>query len=68
MPEHNKVLHEQIQTGKETILMVDDEKMILEVGREMLTSMGYRVIAADNGEKALESVSSSISKLASPLI
>jgi len=56
MPERNKVVQKQIQTGKETILMVDDEKMIIEVGREMLTSMGYQVIAADNGEKALEIV------------
>lgn len=56
MPEQNKVAQKHIQAGKETILMVDDEKMILDVGREMLTSMGYQVITADNGVKALEIV------------
>jgi len=35
MPEQNKVVHEQIQIGKETILMIDDEKMIIDVGREV---------------------------------
>jgi CheY-like chemotaxis protein len=37
--------------------MIDDEKMIIGVGREMLTSMGYQVITADNGVNALEIVS-----------
>ncbi len=56
IPERNKVVHEQIQIGQETILMIDDEKMIIEVGQEMLTSMGYRVIATDSGVEALEIV------------
>jgi PAS domain S-box-containing protein len=57
MPEQNKFVKKRIQTGKETILMIDDEKMIIGVGREMLTSMGYQVITADNGVNALEIVS-----------
>jgi PAS domain S-box-containing protein len=39
--------------GNETILLVDDEKMILEVGQAMLERLGYRVITAGGGEKAL---------------
>ena len=40
--------------GSETILLVDDEKIILDVGREILENMGYRVIVADSGKKAIE--------------
>jgi len=40
-------------SGTETILLVDDEQMILEVGKEMLEKLGYRVLVASGGEKAL---------------
>jgi len=40
--------------GTETILLVDDEPMILEVGKEMLEAMGYRVIAAGSGREAID--------------
>ncbi|MDY6988351.1 MAG: PAS domain S-box protein [Thermodesulfobacteriota bacterium] len=40
--------------GTETVLLVDDEDMIIEVGREMLTALGYKVIAASSGRRALE--------------
>ncbi|MCX7634885.1 MAG: response regulator [Syntrophales bacterium] len=33
--------------------MVDDEAMVLEVGRMMLERMGYRVICAGSGQEAL---------------
>ena len=39
--------------GTETILLVDDEKMVLEVSREMLEFLGYRVYAARSGQEAL---------------
>ena len=39
--------------GKETILLVDDEKMVLEVTRELLESLGYRVYAAGSGQEAV---------------
>jgi|GEM_PF-770914 len=42
-----------ITRGTETILLVDDEKMVLEVGREMLEFLGYRVYAAGSGQEAL---------------
>lgn len=38
----------------ETILLVDDEQMILEVGRELLQAMGYRVLTAVDGQEAVE--------------
>jgi two-component system, cell cycle sensor histidine kinase and response regulator CckA len=36
--------------GTETILLVDDEKMILEVSRKMLEILGYRVYTAGSGQ------------------
>jgi CheY-like chemotaxis protein len=39
--------------GEETILLVDDETMILDVGQAMLTKLGYRVRAANGGPEAI---------------
>lgn len=40
--------------GKETILLVDDEKMVLDVGKRLLEKIGYRVMSAESGQEALE--------------
>jgi CheY-like chemotaxis protein len=45
--------------GKETILLIDDEQMIIEVGQIMLEKLGYRVIAASNGEDGIALVNDS---------
>ncbi|MCP5104586.1 MAG: response regulator, partial [bacterium] len=45
---------EKIVKGRETILMVDDEDFVLDVGVEMLGEMGYTVLAAAGGKEALE--------------
>jgi len=42
--------------GSETVLLVEDEETILRVGRELLTSLGYRVLTAPDGVRALELV------------
>ncbi|MEQ8253606.1 MAG: response regulator [Smithellaceae bacterium] len=42
-----------IAMGTETILLVDDERNIREVGQKMLESMGYNVYVAANGQEAL---------------
>ncbi len=43
------------QTKEEwTVLLVDDEDMIIEVGEEMLTVLGCRVITARSGREAAE--------------
>jgi CheY-like chemotaxis protein len=41
-------------TGSETILFVEDEDALRELGREILETHGYRVIAAPSGAEALE--------------
>jgi DNA-binding NtrC family response regulator len=33
---------------------VDDEEMILEIGKDLIEKLGYQVITAPNGKKALE--------------
>ncbi|MBN2343549.1 MAG: response regulator [Deltaproteobacteria bacterium] len=40
--------------GQGTILVVDDEKVVLEVAQSMLTSLGYCVVTAMNGQEALD--------------
>jgi two-component system cell cycle sensor histidine kinase/response regulator CckA len=48
------VLPEKRQEGKETLLLVDDEQMVLEVSQEMLEMMGYTVLVAKGGKQAIE--------------
>jgi signal transduction histidine kinase/CheY-like chemotaxis protein len=42
--------------GTETVLLIDDEAMILEVGKAMLERMGYRVVTANSGEAAVSQI------------
>ncbi|MFC1669160.1 PAS domain S-box protein [Spirochaetota bacterium] len=48
----DKVVIDFATTGK--ILLMDDEKMILDVGERMLSRMGFDVVKAKNGEEAIE--------------
>ncbi|MDY6851612.1 MAG: PAS domain S-box protein [Thermodesulfobacteriota bacterium] len=43
----------ELVMGSETILLVDDEKMIADVGRRMLETMGYTVLTATSGLEAV---------------
>jgi two-component system cell cycle sensor histidine kinase/response regulator CckA len=43
-----------IRRGHETVLVVDDERMILDVTREMLEGLGYRVLVAQGGTDAMD--------------
>ncbi len=40
--------------GSETILLVDDEEMIRDLGTKILKQAGYTVLTANNGKEALE--------------
>ena len=44
---------EEITSATETVLLVDDEEMILDVNKEILQSMGYSVLTAGSGVEAL---------------
>lgn len=39
--------------GNETLLLVDDEELILESARELLEPYGYKVLTANQGEEAI---------------
>lgn len=41
-------------SGTQTILMVDDEDLLLRMGETILSAYGYRVLTANNGQKALD--------------
>jgi two-component system cell cycle sensor histidine kinase/response regulator CckA len=45
---------QRVSLGTETILMVDDEPLLLELGCEILSLHGYQVITAASGEEALK--------------
>ncbi|MEI7636545.1 MAG: PAS domain S-box protein [Syntrophus sp. (in: bacteria)] len=48
-----KTFSSEILTGTETILVVDDEQVVLEVSKEFLESLGYRVYGVGSGQEAL---------------
>jgi CheY-like chemotaxis protein len=53
-PEHEKISIESIEMGSETILLVDDEEYIIDVGEMMLKGLGYRILTASSGKKAID--------------
>ena len=58
-----RVITEALVMGNETILLVDDEMLILEVAEAMLERLGYQVIVANGGEQAVEIVTRTKSDL-----
>ena len=59
LPAEKKIVHDEglasdDLTGNQTILMVDDEDLLLTMGQTILSSYGYRVITATGGQKALD--------------
>ncbi|HUT69120.1 MAG TPA: PAS domain S-box protein [Desulfatiglandales bacterium] len=40
--------------GSETVLLVDDEETVIDVGRQMLEKMGYTVLVARSGKECVE--------------
>jgi CheY-like chemotaxis protein len=47
------VISERIEEGDETILLVDDEEMIVDVGVQLLEKLGYTVLEARSGKEAI---------------
>ncbi|MBW2002266.1 MAG: response regulator, partial [Deltaproteobacteria bacterium] len=44
----------EVLDGKETVLLVDDENVIIDVWKEILRALGYKVLIASGGIEALE--------------
>jgi len=53
-PSAEKKASGSYRTGSETILLVDDEQVILTVNGEMLEKLGYKVLIAKGGREAIE--------------
>jgi len=45
---------DDVEKGAEMVLLVEDESAVLDVNKKMLQRLGYHVLAAESGEKALE--------------
>jgi PAS domain S-box-containing protein len=45
---------EKLVKGAETVLIIDDEEMIIKVSREILEALGYNVITALSGREGVE--------------
>lgn len=45
---------EELQGGGETILVVDDNSLVLRFAHDLLESLGYRLLSAVSGEDAIE--------------
>jgi CheY-like chemotaxis protein len=52
-PESSVSASEQTPANSETILLVDDEQMILDIGSKVLDRLGYHVLRAAGGKEAL---------------
>lgn len=52
----DKTYRDEDLRGTQTILIVDDEDLLLTMGQMILSSYGYRVLTANNGQKALDIV------------
>lgn len=55
-PLEDEPQNSSILKGSETILLVDDEELILEVGKGMLSEIGYEVIACKGGIQAIDTL------------
>ncbi|MEW6304006.1 MAG: ATP-binding protein [Verrucomicrobiota bacterium] len=51
---HEKSFKDEELRGTQTILIVDDEEILLTMGEMVLTSYGYRVLTASSGQKAMD--------------
>jgi len=49
-----KEIEKDILKGSETVLLVDDEDMIVDVGTQLLEKLGYKVIIAKSGTEAIK--------------
>ena len=47
-------IREDVRHGNETVLLIDDEDMIIDVAKQLLEKMGYTVLIARSGKEAVE--------------
>jgi two-component system cell cycle sensor histidine kinase/response regulator CckA len=44
----------KLRKGKETVLLIDDDDMVADVGEQILNHSGYDVVSAKSGKEAIE--------------
>ena len=60
LPASDKEAHQEVPvegaliTGSATILLIDDEELIIDVGKAMLEKLGYRVVICMGGQEAVK--------------
>ena len=52
-----------VAMGTGTILLIDDEEMIIKVGEELLHELGYEVLSARSGQEAIELYQKNVDKI-----
>jgi len=63
-----EVHEEKISAGSETVLLIDDEAMIIDVSVQMLKKMGYEVLTAQNGREAIDTFKRNSDKVAIAIV
>jgi len=49
-----KAKPESLEVGTEMILLVDDEEMVADIGKDMLEKLGYKILVAPGGTEAIK--------------
>ncbi|MBF0399124.1 MAG: response regulator, partial [Desulfobacterales bacterium] len=62
LPIENRI-EEEIIKGDKTVLIIDDEKMVLDVMPKMLNKLGYKTLTAQNGKDAIDIYENNIKKI-----
>ncbi len=58
-----KEIATEVLEGKEGVLLVDDEDVIVDVSRELLQTLGYEVYVARNGREAIDTYKANKDKI-----
>ncbi|MBW2338837.1 MAG: response regulator [Deltaproteobacteria bacterium] len=58
-----KEIAAEVLKGKEGVLLVDDEDVIIDVSRELLQTLGYEVYVARNGKEAIDTYKANEDKI-----
>ncbi|MBA7651137.1 Sensor kinase CckA [subsurface metagenome] len=58
-----KEIATEVLKGKEGVLLVDDEDVIVDVSRELLQTLGYEVYVARNGREAIDTYKANKDKI-----
>ncbi|MFC1488797.1 response regulator [Thermodesulfobacteriota bacterium] len=53
-PVKDENYYEEVIKGTETVLLVDDENIIIEIGQQILETLGYQVLLARGGKEAID--------------